>query len=377
MKKYVWASLAFVSLLISTSSIAQSDVEKKEKEQARSAKKRAEADKVKAKEEAKRSEDYIEIEDREGGLYREVEDAPEEIIIRRKGDKKSTVTIEINGKTVKVNGKPIDEFEDENVAILRRTQPRLFSADSRFRSMAPAWGNKYPGGVQVIAGNRAFLGVTTDDVEDGAEIESVVEGSAAEKAGLKKGDVITSINDNKIENAGDLTKVIGKFKPENEVTITYKRDGKENKVKATLDKNKNVGVGQSYSFSGPGVFEAPLHISPDNSFELELDRFNRGQYNYDFSFGKPRLGIKAQDTEEGKGVKVLEISKESLAEKAGIKVGDIITSFDGKTINSADELVEAAQESREKPAVKVEFLRDGKAQSIEIKTPKKLKTANL
>ncbi len=364
MKKYVWALLAFASLLVTSSSFAQSDVEKKEKEKVREAKKRAEADKAKEKAEA----EFELVEDRRGD---------EEIIVRRKGDKNSKVTIEINGSDIKVNGKPIDQFDDENIAILRRPQPRMFSADSRFRSMAPAWGNAYPGDVSILASNRAFLGVTTDDVEDGAEIESVVDGSAAEKAGLKKGDVITSINDHKIDNAGDLTKAIGKYKPEDKVTVTYKRNGKENKVTATLGKNKNVGFGQSYSFSGPGLYETPLHISPDNTFELELDRFNGGQNNYNFAFGRPRLGIKAQDTEEGKGVKVLDISKESLAEKAGVKVGDIITSFDGKTINSADELVEAAQESREKPSVKVELIREGKAQTIEIKTPKKLKTANL
>ena len=68
---------------------------------------------------------------------------------------------------------------------------------------------------------------------------------------------------------------------------------------------------------------------------------------------------------------------ESLAAKSGIKEGDIITQFDGKTINSAEELAEAAQESREKTSVKVNVLRDGKPQEIEIKTPKKLKTANL
>ena len=93
--------------------------------------------------------------------------------------------------------------------------------------------------------------------------------------------------------------------------------------------------------------------------------------------GRPRLGIKAQDTEDGKGVKVIDVANESLADKAGIKEGDIITEFDGKAINSADELVEVAQESREKSSVKLQIVRDGKSQSVEIKTPKKLKTANL
>ena len=76
-------------------------------------------------------------------------------------------------------------------------------------------------------------------------------------------------------------------------------------------------------------------------------------------------------------MKVLDVDDESAAEKAGIKKDDVITEFDGKKVNSTDELASAARESKEKPAVKVTFNRDGKSQSVEIKTPKKLKTANL
>jgi len=97
-----------------------------------------------------------------------------------------------------------------------------------------------------------------------------------------------------------------------------------------------------------------------------------------YGFGnKPRLGIRAQDTEDGKGVKVLSVDDESTAEKAGIKEGDVITEFDGKKISSTDELVDAARDAKDKAAFKITFNRDGKSQSVEVKTPKKLKTANL
>jgi serine protease Do len=76
-------------------------------------------------------------------------------------------------------------------------------------------------------------------------------------------------------------------------------------------------------------------------------------------------------------VKVLDVDEESAAGKAGIKEDDIITEFDGKTVNSADELAVAARDSREKAAVTVKLKRDGKVQSVEIKTPRKLRTANL
>jgi len=99
---------------------------------------------------------------------------------------------------------------------------------------------------------------------------------------------------------------------------------------------------------------------------------------YGFSYGaKARLGIRAQDTEEGKGAKVLEVGDESAAEKAGIKEGDVITRFDGKDVNSATELAELARASKDKPVIKVSLTRDGKTQELEIRIPKKLKTADL
>jgi serine protease Do len=101
-----------------------------------------------------------------------------------------------------------------------------------------------------------------------------------------------------------------------------------------------------------------------------------GQNIWSYS-SKPKLGIKAQDTEDGKGVKVLDVDDESAAEKAGIKEGDIITRFDGKEVNSANDLSEGARAAKDKVSIKVNLLRDGKTQEIEIKIPKKLKTANL
>ena len=76
-------------------------------------------------------------------------------------------------------------------------------------------------------------------------------------------------------------------------------------------------------------------------------------------------------------MKVLEVGDESAAEKAGIKEGDLITSFDGAAVNSAVTLAELAKAAKDKPSVKIGLIREGKAREIEIRVPKKLKTANL
>ena len=84
-----------------------------------------------------------------------------------------------------------------------------------------------------------------------------------------------------------------------------------------------------------------------------------------------------QDADDGKGVKVLNVDEESNAEKAGIKEDDIITEVDGKAVNGADEIAKVIRESKTKVSVTVKFQRDGKTQSVDVKMPRKLKTADL
>ena len=93
--------------------------------------------------------------------------------------------------------------------------------------------------------------------------------------------------------------------------------------------------------------------------------------------GAPRLGMSVQDTEDGKGVKVVEIDEDGNAAKAGLKEDDVITTINDKEVNNADEIAREVRESRDKASVKLKVLRAGKAQNIEVKIPRKLKTADL
>lgn len=62
----------------------------------------------------------------------------------------------------------------------------------------------------------------------------VVAGSAADKAGLKDGDIITAINGSRIDQNNPLSSKIQQFQPNDEIEITYMRDGKEHKAKTKL-----------------------------------------------------------------------------------------------------------------------------------------------
>ena len=72
-------------------------------------------------------------------------------------------------------------------------------------------------------------------ITDGAKIQQVDNGSAAQNAGLKAGDVITKINDHLITSSDSLVATIRSYRPGQSVTVTYTRGGSEHTVKATLD----------------------------------------------------------------------------------------------------------------------------------------------
>lgn len=293
----------------------------------------------------------------------------DEIIIRKKTDKDSKVTIEIKNGNIFVDGKPLDDYDNDNLSV-RKGGLRHFEPGSPFREPLVRPYRQYQFHLDQGAGkDQAFLGVATEEAPGGARITSLNENSAASKAGLKKGDIIAKIDKETIRTHEDVVKAVRAHKPGDKLSITYRRDDKEHTANVTLGKTK----AEAFSFQGPnggGTFAMPEL----RDFRLDLgDRFDQF---YD-RMGRGRLGIRAQDTEDGKGVKVLDVTDESIAEKAGIKEEDVITEFDGKTVNSADQLAEAAQDARDKASVTVKLLRDGKSQTVELKTPKKLKTATL
>ena len=164
----------------------------------------------------------------------------EQIIITRKGDKNEKVIVEINGDKITVNGKPLDEYKDDDVSV----RPRKYK-DMEGLTRIPgtgAWSYNGDNNFQYFNedANHAMLGVTTEKADQGVEIQDITKESAAEKAGLKEGDIITKIDDKKIEDPDDLTKVIRSHKPGDKVNVTYLRDKKEQKVTAELTKWKGM-----------------------------------------------------------------------------------------------------------------------------------------
>jgi putative serine protease PepD len=90
---------------------------------------------------------------------------------------------------------------------------------------------------QLIATGKAehaFLGVTIDSTANDALIAGVRPDTPAVKAGLKKGDVVTSLGGHKISNPDELASVINGFKPGDSLSLTYERNGESHTVQVKL-----------------------------------------------------------------------------------------------------------------------------------------------
>jgi serine protease Do len=309
-------------------------------------------------------------------------DSSNQIIIdTKKNGKKSTLVIELGNNEVKVNGKPLAEFKDDNITIRKGNKIIMnWSGENPFAFNFPQGSFRNFENLDFFSDNgnhswnqededRAYLGVMTETHGDGARITEVMEKTPAEKAGLKKGDIITSVNEKPISNPEELSNIVGTYKPEDKVNIALKRDGRNEKISLTLGKRKSVGT---FSFGGPRQHN--LEAQERRNSEMELRNRLRGMFD---RAPRPRLGIKAQETEEGKGVKILNVEPDSPAQKAGLKEGDVIMEVDGHATNEVDELADAVSDAAEKRNYTIKYTREGKAMEASINIPKKLKSANL
>ena len=304
----------------------------------------------------------------------------EEITIIRKSDDKTKTVVEINGDKITVNGKPIEDLKDGDITVRRgkyKTMEGLnYYSTPRARTGVQSfnWDNGDGLNMYHVEEDRAMLGVVTEDAEGGVKVTEITDESAAKKAGIKEGDIITKIGDTKIEDPDQLSEAVRKHKPGEKVAVTLLRDKKEQKVTAELGKWKGVS---SFSYTPGQDFKMDMDYNQMFAPKIQaMPRVRNGQA-WSYSGGAPKLGLSVQDTDDGKGVKVIDVDDESNAAKAGLKENDIITNFNGTEVNGADEVAKLVRENKDKPTISLKIKRDGKVQTVEVKMPRKLKTADL
>ena len=287
-------------------------------------------------------------------------ESKQEIIIIKKGDKESKLTVETKDGEVFINGKPSSEYKDGDVSVIMRK----FMNENDFNFSAPR------GSVHLFStwdsDKKPFLGVTTEKVNEGAKITNVTKGSAAEKAGLKEGDIITRVGSKNISDPENLIEVVRNFKPKDDVTISYKRDGKNGETKAILGERNLINA-----FNINGGFNKMRDLN------LAMPPMPREPFSITWNPGRPRLGVRIEDTESETGVKITGVNEDSPAAKAGLKENDIITAINNNKVKNVTEARKEIADVKEKNSYNITAKRNGADMNFEVKIPKRLNKAEL
>jgi Do/DeqQ family serine protease len=179
---------------------------------------------------------------------------------------------------------------------------------------------------QYGAVQRAMLGVVIRNVDaqlakekglsvsEGVYVDDVSENSAAEAAGIRKGDVITAVNHNAVKTTSQLQEQVARHRPGDKVLVEYLRDGKASSVNVELKNAQgNTEVIKKRDISELGA---------------EFSTLNRED--------QLRYGVRH-------GVKVKSVKSGSAFAKAGIKEGFVILKVNDRSVNSEKELKAIAE----------------------------------
>ncbi len=170
---------------------------------------------------------------------------------------------------------------------------------------------------------RAYLGVQVAEMTselakqaqmsepNGIYVASVIEGAGAEAAGIRKGDVITAINGNKISTFVQLTEIIRQYRPGDNVNVEIIRNGRPQSIPVVL-RNENGTTEVLHQESGFYDNELGATLRPINNNE------------------KQSIGLR-------QGLVVLDV-KSGVLQRAGLSKGFIITSINGYAVNSQSDL---------------------------------------
>lgn len=199
---------------------------------------------------------------------------------------------------------------------------------------------------------RGYLGIIIQELtselaqefnveeEAGVLIAQVMEGGAAEEAGLKEGDIIKAINGKSVKTPQALQQIIGRIKPSTKVNLLIIREGKEEIVEVKLGEMPEEG-------------ESPLKEERKDWLGLSIQTLT------------PELAERLSLDRNETGVVVLKVEAESPAEEAGIQRGDVIKEINHKEIKNTNDYDKTIKEVKAGENMLL-YLRRGKYSSLYI-----------
>ena len=184
---------------------------------------------------------------------------------------------------------------------------------------------------------------------EGALVSDVVDDSPAEKAGIKDEDIIVEYNGKKIAGADDLYDAVRESKSGSSVPVVIIRKDERKVLTATVGELPK----RELSIAAPRISRKVVVWNESAMPGLQLRELTEQLGSY---FGAP----------DNRGVLVEEVEKDSKADKAGFKAGDVITRMGKRTIEDVDDVRRVLYAYDEGEKVDVEILRKGAKQTLSV-----------
>ena len=186
------------------------------------------------------------------------------------------------------------------------------------------------------------------DKTTGALVSDVTPGSAAATAGLKRGDVILSLQGRAIADTNAFRNEIAATRPGSTITLQVLRGGKTSELKATLEEMavaKDAVGRREGGRQGSGKFGMTVEpLTPEIARQLELDADIRG-------------------------VVISDVDPSGAAASAGLKEGDVIQQINGKAVKSVEDVRAGLDAASGKPAVLL-ITREGTSTFVPLRAPR-------
>jgi serine protease Do len=275
-----------------------------------------------------------------------------------------------NSPAVKVERIPLVQSEDASTRMEALTDPETQQITVFDGDEGPSWL-----GVEtheVTAENAKELKLPA---ERGVVVAGVTKDSPAAKAGLKERDVITEVNGQRVEGSAQFRRMIHEIPAGRAAQLTVWRDGRAQTLSATLGKAEELHNRWMGATPGSFAFRMPEVDIP------EMPPMDLGGEMGMLAGGRPRLGIDAEDiggqlgsffgAPDGEGILVRNVNSGSPAEKAGLRAGDVITSFNGERVRSLGDLRQKLSSQNEAKTAKIGVLRNKSEISLTVELPER------
>jgi serine protease Do len=189
--------------------------------------------------------------------------------------------------------------------------------------------------------DRARALLRANNATEGVFIQSVAPGGPAEKAGLKDGDIITSINGKPVHDGNDLVNTVTATPIGTSVSVGVLRDGKRDNYKVVVADLAQVFPDRF----GSGTPEAPGKTEGTQArFGMSIQNLSSAQ--------RQNMGLKAEG-----GVLVASVEPNSFAEDVGLMGNDVIVSLNNQTVNNVADLQRVQGTLKPGDAVAIRILR--------------------